>query len=250
QQMQPDIALLDLQLARMTTLVLGGACALLLVTMLIQLSGYGRGYGWLPPEQADTEQLAVAIDRQPFALPPQSTFDEVEARPLFNEDRKPTPIEVVDAVAEVPQVPLNVTLTGIILVRKTATTPELRIAMVRDNARNESLALKVGMPLSGDQAGWTLESLGPRMARFKSSSDELSEIELQTAAVPMAAPVAVKRPQPVLPGAPGSIAPERKEGGAESDLAKRIEERRRQMREEAERLRAERGGNVPADQKQ
>lgn len=242
---------MDLQLARMTTLVLGGACALLLVAMLIQLAGYGRGYGWLPPEQVDTEQLAIAIDRQPFSLPPKSTFDEVEARPLFNDDRKPTPIEVVDAVAEAPQVPLNVTLTGIILVRKTATTPELRIAMVRDNARNESLALKVGMPLPGDQAGWTLESVEPRMARFRNSSDETSEIELQTAATPAVAPVAAaKRPPPVAPALPGAVAPERGEGGAEADLAKRIEERRRQMREEAERLRVERGGNVPADQKQ
>ncbi len=241
---------MDLQLARMTTLVLGAACALLMVTLLIQLAGYGRGYGWLPPEQSDAEQLAVAIDRQPFTLPPEATFDEVEARPLFNDDRKPTPIEVADAVVDAPQVPLNVTLTGIILVRKSATTPELRIAMVRDNARNESLALKVGMPLPGDQAGWTLESVEPRLARFRNSSDEVSEIELQTAATPVAAPVAARRPPPVLPGVPGAVAPERKEGGAEADLAKRIEERRRQMREEAERLRVERGGDVPANQKQ
>lgn len=240
---------MDVQLARMTTFALGGICALLLLAMLIQLAGYGRGYGWLPAEEIDAQAVAVAIDRQPFELPPASSFDEIEARPLFNEDRKPTPVDAAEAVAEAPKVPLNVTLTGIILVRKTDVTPELRIAMVRDNARNESLALKVGMPLTGDQAGWTLASVGPRVAVFKNASDESTEIELQTAATVAAPPNAAKRPPPLVPGLPGSVAPD-KENVADSDLAKRIEERRRQMREEAERLRVERGGNKPPEQKQ
>lgn len=242
---------MDVQLARMTTFVLAGICALLLLTVLIQLAGYGRGYGWLPPEAADAQALAVSIDRQPFELPPQTSFDEIEARPLFNEDRKPTPVDAVEAVAEAPQIPLNVTLTGIILVRKSDSTPELRIAMVRDNARNESLALKVGMPLTGDQAGWTLAAVGPRVATFKNASDERTEIELQTVATPAAPPVAAnRRPPPLLPGAPGQVAPDKRENAADSDLAKRIEERRRQMREEAERLRAERSGEKSPEQKQ
>lgn len=241
---------MDVQLARMTTFALGGICVLLLLATLIQLAGYGRGYGWLPAEEIDAQAVAVAIDRQPFELPPASSFDEIEARPLFNEDRKPTPVDTGEAIAEAPKVPLNVTLTGIILVRKTDVTPELRIAMVRDNARNESLALKVGMPLTGDQAGWTLASVGPRVAVFKNASDESTEIELQTAAT-LAAPTppASRRTPPMVAGMPGSVAPD-KENVADSDLAKRIEERRRQMREEAERMRVERGGNKPAEQKQ
>jgi hypothetical protein len=47
---------------------------------------------------------------------------------------------------------------------------------------------------------------------------------------------------------PGSVAPNKGDNAADSDLAKRIEERRRQMREEAERLRSQRG-NTPPDQK-
>jgi len=239
----------DVQLARMTTFALGGICALLVLAMLVQLAGYGRGYGWLPAEEIDAQAVAVAIDRQPFELPPASSFDEIEARPLFNEDRKPTPVDVAEAVAEAPKVPLNVTLTGIILVRKTDVTPELRIAMVRDNTRNESLALKVGMPLTGDQAGWTLASVGPRVAVFKNASDESTEIELQTAATLAAPPTAPRRSSPMVAGVPGAVAPD-KENVADSDLAKRIEERRRQMREEAERLRVERGGNKSTEQKQ
>ena len=232
---------MDVQLARLTTFALAGLCALLLLTALIQFAGYGRGYGWLPPEPPDTQGIEAAIDRQAFSLPAQSTFSEIEARPLFNEDRKPTPVDAVEAVAEAPQAPLNVTLTGVILVRKSATTPELRIAMLRDNVRNESIALKVGMALNGDQAGWTLAALSARSATFKNANDESSEIELQTAATPAAPPMANRKPAQVAPAAPGAVAPEKNENAADSDLAKRIEERRRQMREEADRLRAERG---------
>jgi general secretion pathway protein N len=135
----------------------------------------------------------------------------------------------------------------VILVRKTATTPELRIAMVRDNMRNDSQALKVGMPLAGEQAGWTLVSVEPRLATFRNASDETAEIELHPAATP-APPAGAPRGKAVEPAAPGAVAPESKDTGADSDLAKRIEERRRQMREEAERLRSQRGES-PTEQK-
>lgn len=241
---------MDGQIARMMTIALAGLCALLLLSAAVQFVGYGRGYGWLPADTADAEALAAEIDRKPFSLPAFSTFSEVEQRPLFNEDRKPTPVP--DTIAEVtgpPPVPLNVTLTGIIFQRKTGNTPELRIAMVRDNARNETIALKVGMPLAGDQAGWTLDSVSPRLAVFKNASNETAEIELATAAGPAPPPNNTKKTPAVAPAQPGAVAPEQKESAADSDLAKRIEERRRQMREEAERLRSQRGGNSPIDQK-
>lgn len=245
---------MDVQLSRMLTVVLAATCGVLVLAALAQLAGYGKGYGWLPPADAQSQVIDAAIDRRPFSLPAQASFSEIEARPLFNDDRKPTPVEVAAAEAAQPAVPLNVTLTGVLLVRKTATTPELRIAMVRDNARNETLALKVGMPLAGDQSGWTLASLEPRMAVFRNASDETSEVELQTASNP-AGPAATKRPAapgqpPAVPAAPGAVAPEKKENASDSDLAKRIEERRRQMREEADRLRKERGGGSANEQKQ
>jgi general secretion pathway protein N len=242
--------MMDVQVARITTFALAGLCALLMVTALIQFAGYGRGYGWLPPEAPEGSVTDAEIDRKPFNLPPFTAFSEVEQRPLFNDDRKPTPVaEVATEVAGPPPVPLNVTLTGVIVMRKTATTPELRIAMVRDNARNETLALKVGMPLAGDQAGWTLESVEPRLAVFRNAADETAEIELMTAAAPPPPATNPRRPA-VAPAQPGAVAPEKKESAADEDLAKRIEDRRRQMREEAERLRTQRGGGASPTQKQ
>lgn len=240
--------MMDVKVARMLTFVLAGVCGLLMLAAIIQLAGYGRGYGWLPAEAGDGQDAMAEIDRKPFSMPAFSSYSEVDARPMFNEDRKPTPVADGEVAAEgPPPVPLNVTLTGVILVRKSESTQELRIAMVRDNMRNESQALKVGMPLAGDQAGWTLVSVEPRLATFRNASDETVDIELLATAMP-APPSNVPRAREVTPAPPGAVAPEGKEGGADSDLAKRIEERRRQMREEAERLRSQRG-NSPTEQK-
>ena len=239
--------MMDVKVARMTTLVLAAICGVLIVSALVQFAGYGRGYGWLPPDLDLGPSVSGDIDRRPFNMPAFSSFREVDGRPLFNEDRQPTPVsdgEVADQGP--PPVPLNVTLTGVILVRKSESTPELRIAMVRDNMRNESVALKVGMPLTGDQAGWTLVALAPRLATFRNASDETAEIELYPAAA--APPPKVPRPPAVAPAAPGAVAPGKTDNAAESDLARRIEERRRQMREEAERLRSQRNSS-PTDQK-
>lgn len=237
---------MDVKTARLVTLGLAAICGLLLVIALIQLAGYGRGYGWLAADDDPEPSASAEIDQTPIKIPSMSTFAEVENRPLFNEDRQPTPHgdEGVEVEAT-PAVPINVTLTGVIVQRKTQSTAEVRIAMVHDNLRNESLALKVGMPLGGDQAGWTLVSVEPRLATFKNASDEKAEIELNTAE--NAARPPMQRPPIPLPSVPPS--PDQKQdNAAESDLAKRIEERRRQMREEAERLRSQRS-NSPLEQK-
>lgn len=237
---------MDVKTSRMVTLGLAGVCGLLLIVALIQLAGYGQGYGWLAADEESEAGISTEIDQKPIKIPPMSAFAEVENRPLFNEDRQPTPHDD-DAVEEAatPVVPINVTLTGVIIQRKSESTPEVRIAMVHDNLRNESLALKVGMPLNGDQAGWSLVSVEPRLATFKNVSDEKAEIELNTAA--NAAKPPMQRPPVPAPARPGAPIPEQN-NAAESDLAKRIEERRRQMREEAERLRSQRS-NSPNGQK-
>lgn len=236
---------MDIRTARMVTLVLASICGLLLLLALIELAGFGRGYGWLPADTSADQPLTAEVDQTPLKIPALSNFAEVENRPLFNEDRKPTPLGDDEPQVEgPPPAPLNVTLTGVIIVRKSDTRPELRIAMLHDNLRNESLALKVGMPLSGDQAGWTLASVEPRLATFKNATDEKAEVELNTAATPARAPL--QPPPNVKPDAP--VPPKPGGNEAETDLAKRIEERRRQMREEAERLRSQRG-NSPTEQK-
>jgi general secretion pathway protein N len=232
---------MNLRAARLTTRVLGGACAALALLAVFQYAGFGRGYSWRGPGEAGEGHAQLAdIDRQPVSLPPASAFAAIDEHPLFNEDRAPTPVD--DSAAEdaaPPPSPLNIALTGVIVDEQN----DVHVAMFLDKGRNQPVALKVGMPLEGDQASWTLVEVKSRSAVFRNSANETSEVELETALAPMAAgrppaPPSRGRGQPGKPGAaPPMNAPNPKAGDAAADLAKRIEERRRQMREDAEKLR-------------
>lgn len=253
---------MNVHTARLLTNVLAGACGVLALCVVIQYAGFGRGYGWAPDPEGEAGHASIgAIDNKPVQLPPASAFASIEEHPLFNEDRQPTPFsdsEGGDDEAPPPS-PLNIALTGVIL----DVANNVRIAMVQDKTRNQAIALRVGMPLEGEQASWTLVDVKPRVVVFKSAANETTEVALETSVVqpapPKPAPRAPAKPaaggkQP--PAAPGKgtaggakIDPKGKgEAGSNSaDLARRIEERRRQMREDAERLRN--GGNNPASEK-
>ena len=234
--------------AKLLSLALAAVCGVLLVLALaLQVFGLGRGYTWLPPEADGGPGFGAAvIDRTAFKLPAEEQFAATQARPLFNEDRKPTPDEPGDdnSAPQPPSAPLNIALTGVVL------TPELRLAMVQDKAKNNSVALKEGMPMPGDQGGWTLTRINQRSAIFREVSGDEIEVELTTAvanpkpnapahptttasagtpALPRAAPnQAIPAPNPP----PAAAAPPNSQQEA---LQRRIEERRKQMRDEAER---------------
>lgn len=238
------------QTARLLTLGLGTTCGVLLLLAGAQQLGVGRGYHWAAPGGAAPDELpsVASIQGEAASLGPASQYAEVSARPLFNEDRKPTPPDAADGdKAEIPKVPLNVTLTGVII------TPQVKLAMLRDNAKGEALSLREGMPLPGDQAVWTVAEIQPRKVVFRGGNDETSELPLDVAAVTPAASTPRAAPPPPPPAAtpPGSApvtvdpaagnAPPPMDRAAE--LQRRIEERRREMREQAERLRQQQQAN-------
>ena len=236
---------MNVRIARLSTTVLAGACGFLLFTALLQYIGVGRGYRWAADDPSSEPPLpGSTIDDKPLKLPPASAFAEVEMHPLFNEDRKPTPLDASEGEdASAPQSPLNITLTGII------STSSIKIAKVQDKARNQSVALKVGMPLEGDQASWTLVEVKPRSVVFKSAANEKTEVELETSvAQPPKAPAPrtarTGSPANNAKGNPANNAKDNKKGDS-GDLAKRIEDRRRQMREDAEKLRNQNGKGPP-----
>lgn len=231
---------MSIRAAKLLTLVLAGTCGLLLVLALMLQVGLGRGYHWRSTEDdAVAKQAAANIDRVPFKLPPETSFAQTDARPLFNEDRKPTPDVPVEAgPPPAPAVPLNVSLTGVIL------TPQLHLAMIHDNTKNDSAAVKEGMPLPGDLGGWTLTRVKERSAIFKEAAGDEVEVELSTA-VASPKPGAQARagaptPATSMPQPPGSrptpAMAKPPDGNQAEQLQRRIEERRKQMRDEAERL--------------
>lgn len=232
--------------ARLLTRGLAIACAGLAALAGMQYAGLGRGYHWAPEGSAGEATVFGKIDEQTVELPPRTAFAQIEAHPLFNPDRQPTEAGegAADAMAAedaAPTSPLTVALTGIIVDEAHG----VRIAMLQDQARNQAVALRVGMPLEGDQSAWTLVEVHPRKVVFRNPADETAEIELETAAPPPVRrpPPARGRPAPQPRGAGAGTAQEPATAdpsavqppppGAQEDLARRIEERRRQMREEA-----------------
>ena len=234
---------------KLSTVVLAGICGVLLLLALVMEAGFGRGYRWLSRD--DSAPLAAAgIDREPFKLPPESAYAATDARPIFNEDRKPTPeVPEGDIPPPPPSVPLNISLTGIVL------TPQLHMALIQDKSKNTTIALKEGMPMPGDQGGWTLTEIKKRSAIFKETSGDEVEVELSTA-------VASQNPS-TQPGKPANRQAAAGTGGAKppaptpaasgnagnpqaaEQLQRRIEERRKQMRDEAERIKKQQG-NPPS----
>ncbi len=253
---------MNVQTARLVTNGLAGVCGVLALLAVVQYAGFGRGYGWAPDSEGEANHSQIgAIDSKPVQLPSASAFASIEEHPLFNEDRQPTPASAGEGEGTeeaAPPSPLNIALTGVIL----DDANNVRIAMVQDKSRNQAVALRVGMPLEGEQASWTLVDVKPRGVVFKSAANETTEVALETSVVqpapPKPAPRAPARPAaggkaPAVPGKgaaggakTGSNAKE-DASGSSADLARRIEERRRQMREDAERLRN--GGNKPATEK-
>jgi general secretion pathway protein N len=99
------------------------------------------------------------------------------------------------------------------------------------------------MPMEGDQGGWTLTRINERSAIFREASGDEVEVELSTA---VASPnpnarAAARNAAPVRPGM--AVPPKHANQNDKAQaLQKRIEERRAQMREEAERLRRQKAG--------
>jgi general secretion pathway protein N len=236
---------------------LAGAAGVLLVVVLALALGLGRGYSLaeLKPEDVPPP-VEVSLTAEMPKMPPASTYADVLVRPLFNESRQPEALpDTSVAAAPAAAAPLNVSVSGIIITRDT------RIALVTYNANQQTERIRVGQPLGGDQSAWTLAELKPRAAVFDGGPLGRQEIELTTDTIGTA-PVMSFQPQQadpaagdkptqgtatVLPGAlslptPAAVAeqqgaqPAPAGAPSEEEIRKRIEERRRQLREEAQRI--------------
>jgi general secretion pathway protein N len=207
---------------------------------------FGLGSGFRLPEAARGEPAApLSLNRETFKLPGWGDYGVVLDRPVFNEDRKPTPVG--DTAAADPQQsatakPLNATLTSVII------APEVRLAIVKNNDTGESEVVRVGRTLAGEQNGWTLVEVSPRGVTLEGEglgrqSLELAVNESAAGVQVVASPQAVVPKVAPVPGQPQEAAAA---GGSDSasqahaeEIRRRIEERRRQLREEAERMRSE-----------
>lgn len=230
---------------------LAATAVLLGLLAVAQLSGLGTGFSLAPADEAGERVPALAApEGDPVAMRPWSEYGEVLSRPLFNESRAPEATEPSGPGPEAAASALNVVLTGVVI------TKDLKIAIVKDNESGKSMRVKLGQPLEGSQAGWTLAELKSRGAVFDGAQLGRQELELtvDTKGAPAPAPPPGQPAQPnqttamapVPPQAqpnqpPGAAAPAtadnaQPQAATADDIRRRIEERRRQLREEAQRM--------------
>ncbi len=237
---------MNLRVSRGLTFVLAGVCGFLLLLVLLFWFGVGRGYSWWQLDPVDEAAGNKKFANSQFTLGPWESFAEVNARPLFNEDRRPTPPMPPDAPADQkPARALDVVLSGVII------TSKVRLAMVKEKGKEKSMTVKEGGPMPGEWSSWSLAEVKPRSAVFKNAAGESATVELIAVAnsqkptppppprvtppAPAAAPAVPGQPPasaqpPQLPPAQGQ--PAAPEAAAAADLQQRIDARRQQIREQ------------------
>ncbi|SDE00870.1 hypothetical protein [Aquimonas voraii] len=209
-------------------------------------AGLGGRYGTLPDDPSLVAPLpAINLEQAVSSLEGVGSYAAIGDRPLFNFDRRPLPaVNAPDAnaVVEAPPPAPEFILTSVIK------SGDRQIAIVQHTPSGKSQTVTLGQALQAELAGWTLVELAPRGAVFEGGGGRKS-FELRvfdgTGGQPPT-PIDVPAPQataaqdgsaPVV-GADGQsqAAVDTPEARAEM-IRRRIEERRRQMREEAERAR-------------
>jgi len=232
---------LNLRASRGLTLTLAGIAALMLLLVVLFWVGVGRGYSWWPLDPLDSAASKKKLANAQYRLGAWDNFADVNVRPLFNEDRRPTPPMPPDAPDTAKPIPkLEMVLSGVII------TTKARLAMVKEKGKEKSMTVKEGGTLPGELAAWTLAEVKPRSAVFKNSAGESVTVEL----IPVASsqkptpPPPPRTPNPPVPGAPppqpGQAPPMlpapaqagSPDAAAAADLQQRIDARRQQIREQ------------------
>lgn len=231
---------------------LGGFVALLLL-LAIWFSAT------LPRVQGDAGEALADQPARPDAQAPQwkmpeaSAYDESSARALFSENREPLKIDrskspsgmAGSAENAAPQVPLNITLGGVII------APNLRLAIVTDNATGKVVTLKEGMPMPGDLGGWTLRDIERAKVTFNGGESlgdtvvELKPFGSAQGGSPFNAMLGQEQQQLVQPATvnnniymPPGMADAEAQARAE-EIRRKVEQRRQELRDEAARLATE-----------
>ena len=228
---------------RLPTYLLAAFAVWCLMVAIAAFAGLGARYGLHPDDASRVPPLPqVDLTRARSPLEPIDAYAVIGERPLFNADRRPLPppeSDTPEPEAAPPPAPLDVVLTSVVM------SGEFKVAIVLDNKGQRTQSVRLGSSLEGDQAGWKLVELQARKAVFEGPTGR-SELDLRVfdgtggqPPTPLAAPAVAAAEEGQKPeSAPAEGEPQTPESRAEL-IRKRIEERRRQMREEAERANKE-----------
>ena len=242
------------------TWLLGVLAGWSMVLWTLTLAGLGGHVQRLPDDPSLVARLPQLAPATPERLGPLSQYAETGTRPLFSENRRPQPFSLVAEGDENAPPAFDFILTSVLL------TPTLRMAIVQPSAGGDSVRIKLG-DAAESQPAWRLTELNPRSAIFQGPEGEKT-LDLRTydgtggepptamaadnnrgnGAQPMPprmAPRPVQRPTPAVaspqatpeptpaPVPDATDEPPSPEAQVES-IRKRIEERRAQLRQEAQ----------------
>lgn len=245
--------LIDPQRNLLTTLLVAVA-GVLVVAAVVQQFVVGRVDIDRIPMIGSTMVSDSRVDVPETGLEDFGDYTAITGRPVFFSDRRLPVVELVegDDGVEEPAGPmeeeaveaLKAVLAGIII------TPEMRLALVRDESANKTVTLREGMSLDGEQAAWRLDSIAPRTVSFVSVDGRQSELELKvnTAGLQAGSPGQVRTPASRAASTGGgdsnedlATEPEGRQpaSAAEDDARTRAEEVRRRVAERRAELRAE-----------
>jgi general secretion pathway protein N len=228
-----------------------------LLVWVLALLGMGSPIARLPDDPALLRTLPTPRPVQAERIAPLSQYAEVGARPLFSEDRRPQPFSLQPAGEGEQAQAFEFLLTSVLM------TPNFQMAIIQPAAGGDSIRMKVDEAPSEAQ-GWRLVSVEPRAATFIGPQGE-KRLELRTydgtggtaptpsrttttaSTNPVQAPDVEAVPPPPPPPPPtattnkptqvGSSLPDTPmtpEAQMEA-IRKRIEARRAQLRQEAQR---------------
>ena len=184
------------------TWLLAAVAGWAVLVWLLSLAGMGRHASAL---DVDTSQLPpLPQPRASAAAPagPLSQFDQIGARPLFSDDRRPKPFSLQGVGGAESTQAFDFVLSSVLI------TPRLKLAILQSPDRSKSLRVKLGESPES-QPSWRLTELSPRSAVFEGPEGRRS-MDLRTfdgtggepptaIAQPGAAPVGQSVRQPPQP---------------------------------------------------
>ena len=239
------------------TWLLGTLAGWSLVLWLLALLGMGGHIQPLADDPSLIQRLPQLPPPPPERLGPLTQYAEISARPLFSEDRRPQPFSLT-AEGDADAAPaFDYVLTSVLI------TPTLKMAIVQPSAGGASTRIKLGEAAEA-QPAYRLTTLNPRSAVFEGpdgqhtldlrvfdgnggeaptavapSSDTTGDATMPAAAPKPATKPAVQPPKPTPPPEATSVeSPDATDApNTEAQIEgirKRIEERRAQLRQQAQ----------------
>lgn len=231
------------------TTLLAGLIGLTVVFGLLLFVVLGRVDMERIPPEGETSVPRVTVSSPEKGLEAFDEYGEIYRRPVFFSDRRLPVIAMADLEEEPeieeeevedeePIADLKASVAGIII------TPDMRMAMIRDQETDRTVLLREGMSLEGEQAAWKLDVIEPRQVSFVSVDGREANLELKVNTSGLSAPASARASREASREESSDESQQQPQDAREAseearsraeEIRRRVAERRAQLRAEAER---------------